>query len=264
MPDPAPAQAIVGRRKRLETYRQRYQIEDRIGPVLSLERSIDRRRARLDALSRRLVELEALLADTRAQVRSVEAELRGSAAAGVLLIDEIIDQVRQDNHEAWSPNPVIGYRVWRIEGDRVLGNQVHWPTPALDSRCLRKVPGDDVPHATWRCGPPACGIYTVKTLDMFPDDVADCRIDRSVVGIVGLSGKVVEHIHGYRGQHAGVKAVIARLDERTMRTGDPAEIAALFNAPASAVAALGTTGQHPFGEARGFLEEQHEQEMKWT
>ena len=38
--------------RRLETYRQRYQIEDRLGSIQSLERSVARRQLRLAALNR--------------------------------------------------------------------------------------------------------------------------------------------------------------------------------------------------------------------
>jgi hypothetical protein len=249
--------------ERLETYRERYRIDDRLEAVLSLQRSMNRRRLRAAALTRRLDELLAQLRDVRSEIRAIDAEIEGSAMTGALLIEQLIDEIRTDMGEAWSPSAVRGFRVWRISDGRVLGNQVHWPTPRLTSTCLREVPGDDIPHAAWRCGPPACGIYAVKTLDMFPGDVAGCLMDRSIVGVVALSGKVVEHESGYRGQHGTVVALSARQGTNRLLSDDREEIEAIFDDPVTAIARLGVPTAPDPRDVRRFLESNRAKEKPW-
>ncbi len=249
---------------RLGRYRQRYEIEDRLDPVISLQRSIERRKGRLAALIRRRDELESEISNVEAELRAVSQEIEGSAAAGALLISEILDRVLEEQGETWSPTAVRGFRVWRIVDDRVLGSQVHWPAPTLTSTCLREIPGEDLPHATSRCGPPACGIYAVKELDLFPADVAGGLIDRSVVGVVGLRGKVVEHTGGYRGQHAEVVALAARFGTRRLLTVEKGVIEALFTDPVTTITTLGSEGPPDPEGTRSFLEACRDEELRWT
>ena len=170
--------------KRLDVYRQRYRIDDRLTQLTSLEQSMRRRRVRSAALTRRLEDLEKMVTEVHDELSAISAEIEGTRRAGALLIEEVLDQVQAEMGEAWSPGPIHGYRVWRIEDNAIMGNQVHWESPTLESRCLREIPGDDLPHAIDRCGPPACGIYAVKDLGMFPPEVAKGAIHHSVVGVV--------------------------------------------------------------------------------
>jgi len=250
--------------RRLDTYRQRYRIDDRLAPLDSLEKSLNRRRMRAAALTRRLEELESLLVEVRGELRAVESEIEGSRQTGALLIEEILDRVQIEMGEAWSPRPVMGYRVWRIEDNRILGNQVHWASPTMSSECLRENPGDDLPHSVDRCGPPACGIYAVKDLDAFPSSVAEGAIHNSVVGVVAMFGKVVEHEEGYRSQSATAVAVSANDGRRRLTTTDPHRINDLFDDPAGALAMaepVGPPGENP---TRPFLETALIKEEQWT
>lgn len=248
--------------KRLDLYRQRYLIEDRLGPLLSLEKSINRRRVRSASLARRLDELESQIAEVRTELRAVDSEIEGSRATGALLIEDIIDRVQIEMGEAWSPAPVRGFRVWRIEANRVMGSQTHWPSPTLMSECLREIPGEDLPHPVSRCGPPACGIYAVKGLDIFPDDVARGEIHRSVVGVVAMSGKVVEHEDGYRAASATTIAVSANDGRHQLLTTDTRVIEALFDDPAETLANSEVMGSRN-ETTRGFLESVQSKESKW-
>ncbi len=255
--------ARVDQWKRLEIYRQRYEIEDRIAPLASLEKSITRRRMRSTALKRRLAELREMLADVRSELAAVDAEIEGSVRTGALLIEELLDQIQLEMGEGWSPAPVLGYRVWRIESHKVMGNQVHWDSPSLESRCLREIPGEDLPHPVSRCGPPACGIYAVKDLDVFPSDVARGQIHNTVVGVVALRGKVIEHEEGYRSQRATAVAVSANDGRHRLMTTDPGEIESLFSDPLDACARadrLGRAGESP---TRAFLESAIAEERTW-
>ncbi len=243
--------------KRLQIYRQRYQIDDRLGALVDLEKSLNRRRVRSAALSRRLSELQEMVDEVRAELAAIEAEISGSRDTGALLIEEIIEEVRREMGEAWSPTPVKGFRAWRLEGNKVMGAQVHWPSPTLIGQCLRDIPGEDVPHPVSRCGPPACGIYAVKNLDMFGQAI---KIDHSVIGVVAMTGKVVEHEHGYRAGAATAIAVVASDGRRRLATTDPEIIEALFEDPNATLAGAG--GRHEL-DTVGFLEPIYATEEPW-
>lgn len=247
----------------LQIYRERYPIDHLLEQVDSLERSIARRQERHHALRRRLGDLEKRLSETRAELRAITNEITGSRATGALLIEDILDRVRQDNDERWSPTPLRGYRVWRIESGAIWGNQVPWPEPRLEGRCLRSIPGEDIPHPSGRCGPPACGIYAVKDLDMFPASVGRCEMRDIAVGVVGLTGKVIEHELGFRAQRASVVALAIHHRGTRVSTNQAPEIEALFRAPGDAVERLGNHGVSSPNEAKAFLERSLKEDQ-WT
>lgn len=247
----------------LQTYRQRYPIDHLLEQVDSLERSIKRRQARHHAIRRRMDDLEKQLTQTKAEFDAVTGEIAGSRAAGALLIEDILDRVRQENDERWSPTPPRGFRVWRVESGAMWGNQVTWPEPSLVGRCLRSIPGDDVPHAMRLCGPPACGIYAVKSLDTFPADVAGCEFRDMAVGVVALAGKVIEHELGYRAQRASVVSLAIHHGGRRVVTKRASEIEALFHAPTDAIARLESSSFSSPNEARAILESSQKEDI-WT
>ncbi|MGD2061684.1 MAG: hypothetical protein PVF87_12505 [Acidimicrobiia bacterium] len=245
--------------KRLQTYRQRYQIEDRLGALVDLEKSLNRRRIRSAALSRRLTELLEMVEDVRGELATIESEISGSRDTGALLIEQIIEEVRREMGEAWSPTPVKGLRMWRLEGNKVMGAQVHWPSPTLVGECFRDIPGGDVPHPASRCGPPACGIYAVKDVDMFGHPLST---KDSVVGVVAMTGKVVEHERGYRASAATVIAVVADDGRSRLATTDPEVIEALFDDPSTTLAEAGA-GNLDNIDTKGFLEPIYAMEEQW-
>lgn len=246
----------------LDIYRDRYPIEHLLGEVDSLKRSIERRRLKRGSIRRRVEELEKMLADARTELDAVMAEIQGSLSVGSLLIDEILDKVREDNAERWSPTPIRGFRVWRVQPEAVWGSQVAWHQPILTSKCLRSVPGEDVPHSVTRCGPPACGIYAVKSLEMFPPDVASCQFRDMAVGVVALTGKVIEHDLGYRAARAKAVAVAVHFEGKRLAIRRENELRALFRNPAETVARLKAKSDSSPEETRAFLE-QVQKEDPW-
>lgn len=258
------AETSTGAWDRLRIYRDRYDIEDRLEPVTRLEESMKRRGGRLTALQRRWVALQSQLDEVRSEIEAVESELEGSKRAGALLIDEILEAVANEYGQRWSPVPIRGFRVWRIEDSVVKGSQVDWPEPTMESRCLRAVPGEDIPHSVDRCGPPACGVYAVKRLDMFPADLTGGEIHRSVVGVVALTGKVVEHTDGYRAQRAEAVAVAINHEGRHWLVDEPELIRELFEDPETAILAHGTRRTSDPGRQHAFLADAIDKETKWT
>lgn len=247
----------------LEIYRQRYGLIEELRPLNDLQNSLDRRRARESTLERKKREVTKHLTEVTAELSAVRSEIEGTLVAGELLIEDILDRVRNNRDERWSPVPVRGFRVWRIEENQIKGNQVHWFEPSLESYCLRQIPGEDLPHAENRCGPPACGIYAVKDLDWFPTEVGNATINNSVVGVVALSGKVIEHTDGYRAARARVMAVSARSRGRRIMTEDVDTIASLFDDPCLTMDRLATNRDLEDERIREFLETAKRKEQQW-
>lgn len=248
----------------LATYRERYRIGHLLEQVDSLERSIQRRQARRAAVRRRLTDLERQLEKVRAESRALEMEIEGSRSTGALLIDDILDRVRRDNGEVWSPTPVRGFRVWSIQSNAIFGNQTQWHGPSLAGHCLRGVPGEDIPHSMERCGPPPCGIYAVKSLDSFMPSVAAFQINHTVVGVVAMAGKVVEHEFGYRAQRATAIAVVAYDGGRRVAVTAPDEVEDLFRDPDETITRLTHYTDPSPRQARAILESVQQGEGKWT
>lgn len=143
--------------------------------------------------------------------------------------------------EFWSPRPVLGFRMWEVRG-RLHGAWRAWDRPFREARCVSgRTERDDgeVPHTDGRCGQPPCGIYAFKEpaqlLASFglPEGSRRC-----VYGLVALSGKVVEHERGYRGQRATVVAAAVVGRGLLVRAEGIERLQSLFAAPDDAVAGL--------------------------
>lgn len=246
----------------LARYRQRYDIEDQLGPLVSLEQSIRRRRTRLAAIRRRVEELETMLSASQRELTAIEREIAESSRVGGFLIDEILDRVRIEQHEAWSPSAVFGFRKWQVRTDGLYGAKQRWLSPTMDAECLRRIPGDDVPHAMRVCGPPACGIYATKGIEMF-GSCAWGLSDGEALGLVAMTGKVIEHEHGYRGAKATLVAVAARYRGMSLRTAEPGLIEELFDGPPEVFARAGDA-MPPTISIDAFLNATKQKEESWT
>lgn len=246
--------------RQLEVYADRYPIDDRLESLRSLKQTMQRRRDKGAALQRRLAQLEEMADEVRDQIRAVYDEVAGSEKTGALLISEILEQVRIEMGEAWSPTPVRGFRAWRIIRGRVYGAKMAWNRPLMEAKCLQMIDGEDLPHSDSRCGQPPCGVYALKDLDKLYSDVIGDGDQDIVIGVVDLTGKVIEHDLGYRAQHAEVTALVANCGGRQLVSTDPDEIALLFAEPERTVAQLGSTNEI---DTAGFLGAQLEKETAW-
>lgn len=224
----------------LEKYRERYNLDGEIPGLVSLKRSIDRRRQRRAALNRRLNDLTRQVAEAESQLKAVNSEIHGAQRAGALLLNDVIDRVRQEKGEGWSPAPVFGFRAWHLFNGLLYGAKVMWQIPEMTAECLHHVPGEDLPHSVGRCGPPPCGVYAVKDLNVLKRELG---IDSSsILGVVAMTGKVIEHELGYRAAKSTVVAITGRIGGHRFATDRPGEIADLFANPVGAAARLETVG----------------------
>jgi len=121
------------------------------------------------------------------------------------------DDVRVAESVWWSPRPVVGYRTWQMIGDELHGARMPWSIPQQTARCLHRWTSNrPVPHDAGDCGSPPCGIYAVKDTRQVRGLIEPWFEQGSLtvaVGVVALSGRVIEHDHGYRAEHAEVAAL---------------------------------------------------------
>ena len=107
-------------------------------------------------------------------------------------------------------------------------------------------------------------IYATKDLGVLRRELGVAEMNGYAVGVVSLSGKVVEHVRGYRGRHAEVCAIAVRLNDRYLRTDDPRVITALFGDPSTTLATHGVAGRPRAGDSDQYLYDWKEEEEKWT
>lgn len=136
---------------------------------------------------------------------------------------------------------MFGFRMWQLQG-RLQGAWKPWDRPEHEAGCLSRRTGSDageVPHTDGRCGYPPCGLYCFKEPEQLlaafglPTGTA-----RWVLGLVSLSGKVVEHENGYRARKARVLAAAVVGRGQIIRIEGEARLQALFANPEGTVAGL--------------------------
>ena len=188
------------------------------GPVPSM-------RERLEASREMLEALELQIGVLRREVEALDQTLFPEA----------------EIEQAWSPRPVLGYRVWQARQGQFQGARRTWATPALRAECVLVSEGGDggIPHTDGRCGRfgrGGCGIYALKDPGRL---AAGARpwirlADGTVFGLVALTGKVVEHEAGYRAAQAQVVAAAVLSVGKLSWGANQAWIEDLFARPASA------------------------------
>ncbi len=188
----------------------------------------ERLQARVRAHRFRIRLIDEQMTELTAERKRLTGEVAGFEKGLALVLAAEAERRAEKYGEAWSPIPIRGYRVWRIIDGRLSGARMAWPTPQLVARCARG--GDiEVPHTDNSCRRPQCGIYAAKNPDLLVGELLGGT--RGVMGLVELSGKVVEHERGYRAREARVVALGAVGGARLLLADDAATIAEVFAAP---------------------------------
>lgn len=180
----------------------------------------------------RMRHLQSVIEETQIELRILREEVEGLAKGLELALANAIDTARREHNEGWSPVPVIGYRLWSVTDEGIIGYRVKWTEPTLEAFCGHGAGEDEVPHTDGRCGPPACGIYAAKN----PTELIDSLYDHDgewLMGMVELSGKVVEHQRGYRAKRATVVAIVGFDSRGSYEATESADLVRLFDRPAS-------------------------------
>ncbi|MEX2424427.1 MAG: hypothetical protein WD990_10650 [Acidimicrobiia bacterium] len=222
--------------RRVNALRNRLtQLEDRYGAdrgddVVRLDQQIQRRTSRIDVLSDQLDQIVANLTQ-------LESERIGLLAAADLVMRDRISEIQVANDERWSPWPIQAFRVWGVTNSGLVGMFERWQTPEMEAVCGKLPLNPDVPHTDGRCGEPQCGIYAAKrpeaVLESVPPDGG------WALGLVSLSGKVVEHEHGFRAQRARVEAIVIHHDNRVLAAEEAQIVRLAFAATVPTTKLLG-------------------------
>ena len=193
------------------------------------------------------------LNDLDAELRVLETELSGVDRALEMVLAEAVATVRNEQREAWSPSPVLGYRIWDVGPSGFHGYRVPWRRSVLSARCPTTETTDEVPHTDGRCGDPPCGIYAAKDPAMLGEAAAAHPSRRVAVGLVELTGKVVEHELGYRGERAQVVALAIGQESQPFLTSDECQIATMFSNTSNLSILIDTAGR---GDRQGETDSQ--------
>ena len=235
-----------------ERLRGLFQLGEPRPELQQIDLAVARRRFRMEHLRKQIAELEE-------EIGWLASELEGLDRGRELLLTDAIDEIQRAFPQTWSPTPVHGYRLWSVKPDGFHGFRQQWVLPTLDAKCSQ-YPDDEVPHTDGRCGPLQCGIYAAKDVrHLLTAERHDLRSSLPyAVGLVGLSGKVVEHSRGYRAARATVLAlVIFRSKAGPLFLDDPREITGVFLDPLLCrTADSDASAGDPIDQAVHYLEEQ--------
>ena len=206
------------------------------------------------------------LTQLQQEVDALEQEATGYERGIEALLGAVVDRIQRGHGPAWSPWPVFGYRIWTIQNGGLHGARVQWRSPELTATCPYG-PLENVPHDNRRCGPPSCGIYAVKRIGTLLNSYPIEDPSHFAIGLVALSGRVVEHTRAYRAQHARTAAIGAVVGRRMILTSDRQRLHEVFTDVETAAAGFPEVTADA-GEVDGriitFLAEQERIQTTWT
>lgn len=244
-------------RDRLRELRTRYGRQNFTAPRDRLATAANRRRFQLAEVRKQIAELE-----QRAKI--LEAELEGLGKGAAALVGEEIARYEQAFPEGWSPTLVLGYRMWTIERNRMVGARHVWEGPAFVATCAEYPESGEVPHTDDRCGRLGCGVYATKHLD----ELLDLHVRESdrhyAAALVGLEGKVVEHDDGYRAARAIVLSLALIGARREVFTDQRQVIAAAYADPAKTLDSKWSEALRPSVLARVKAHLKERMNQQWT
>lgn len=174
----------------------------------------------------RLRDLRARLAVIQAEVDALDVEASGLDKTIRFFLSDVIRQIESEHGPSWSPVPMLGFRMWEMKNGQFHGYRVRWEHRTLSAICAGGVTNEDVPHTDGQCADPPCGIYAAKDVDRLISSHAG--VGSMAIGLVAMTGKVVEHEQGWRAKRVTVLALTFVRRGRTFATEDPEEIEILF------------------------------------
>lgn len=193
---------------------------DEAPSIVRMQRTIASQQVRLERLEH---EAAAVLAE----IARLEDEVHGREQALAMLLGHVVGRMERMHRDAWSPTPIVGYRLWAMRNGELHGARRHWTQPAFAAMCATH--GEGAPHADERCGRLGCGVYATKELEPLLAMHVQPESHSYVAAAVALTGRVVEHERGYRAAAARVTAAFAVWPDRVLATTDGFRLAALFS-----------------------------------
>ncbi len=248
--------------------RLRDKLDSRIERLVDLDAEIDALDERAGRLLAEIEELEAeVLGTLRQAVETAKSAQRAAATRRARTLKSRFGEF--DPVTMWSPTPVYGYRMWRLDYTGFHGARKLWRKPWMAATCRR---GDGVPHTDGRCAGVAygCGIYAAKSVGVLMDEIGGALGDSFAVGLVALEGKVVEHERGYRAETAAVRVLIVaergslRMVDVDVALHDVFEDPLMIRAVDSTVLQKPASGEATRTTIERVLEERAERLKAWT
>ncbi len=233
MADQSPAPVATG--PRADVQRRLRELIDRFGWLSERSTeppdeasSIERMQRTIASQQVRLERLEHEAAAVLAEIARLEDEVHGRERALALLLGHVVGRMERMHRDAWSPTPIVGYRLWAMRNGELHGARRRWKKPVFVATCATH--GEGAPHADERCGRLGCGVYATKALEPLLAMHVQPDSHSYAAAAVALTGRVVEHERGYRAAAAQVTAAYAVWPDRVMATTDGFRLAALFSA----------------------------------
>ena len=192
---------------------------------------VSKANAAVASRQRRLDKLREEEERIRSQIDSMSSEVRRIQKWLEFCLEDTISRAKEDHAEGWSPQPVLGYRLWGVSDDELHGVKMPWTSRTLLATCLARGEVGEIPHSDGRCGRLGCGVYAAKTVDPLYKEFNAWEMRDVSLGLVALTGKVIEHDNGYRAAAATVVALGATLGGHLLLTSGPDEIDAVFAKP---------------------------------
>ena len=207
-------------RDRYEGLRNRLQRNDGLTELRRLDTSIDRRVRHLEHINQQIERL----ASERDQI---ETEVLGCLTGSEALLSDLVGRLEEIDGHDWTPIPITSFTMWRLIDSTMHDGCVPWRTSVAVGTCHRSTESP-APHATDQCAASGCGIVAMKSAGMLDGFDHDSMI---AIGRLEMSGRVVEHEHGFRAELAEVVALIATDGQRWFRSHDRGQIEELFATP---------------------------------
>lgn len=176
----------------------------------------------------RLRDVKARLAVIQAEVDALDVEVAGLDKTVRYFLSDVIRQIEIEHGPSWSPVPMLGFRVWEMREGGFHGYRVHWKHRSMSAVCAGGANNEDDPHTEGQCANPPCGIYAAKDVDRLISAHSNADFGSMAIGLVAMTGKVVEHEQGWRAECVTVLALTFARDDRVMATDDPEEIEILL------------------------------------
>lgn len=240
-------------RAELDLLERRYGHLADIEDVTRLQVARQRHHHELDRVN---AELDELLVRRRVTVDSIERLM----ALEREILRRAIDGERRRRREGWSPTPILGFRAWTIEHGHLHGAVEPWLDLTMEATCRTVTAQDEVPHSDGRCGAPACGIYALKrAIDI--QDVTGWPTEHLALGMVALTGKVVEHALGYRAQRARIVALAVQHPDGVLFAPHPVDLWPILDGAGPTRDVFGAID--PYADMCQWLEAQKETH-EWT
>jgi hypothetical protein len=213
-------------REKYDLLRRRLRRTDGTDDIERLDVAIARRRARVRHLDEQIDALDA-------ERERLKGEIVGCLHGAEALLIDLVDRLESLDGPCWAPTPIVGYSRFDVVDGALDDGDHTWDEWTLRPACPdgRLSP----PHENGACRDGACGVLVWKALDQLPD-VSGAKLAALVE--VSVSGRIVEHDLGYRGEFGRITALIAFDGGRWFRTRDTDQIEWFTTAPLEAFAEL--------------------------